>query len=86
MLANNLDVLAYERQPELALASLLTMMSSFPARQSPAVAESILGHLCLVADDERYPAPVRQCAARLIETWSGYAELAQPAATSGSFH
>lgn len=77
---------AYERQPELALASLLSMMSTFPARQSPAMAESILAHLCLVADDERYPATVRQCAARLIETWSHYADLTQPAEAPEQVH
>ena len=86
MPAPGFDVSAYERQPELALASLLTMMSSFPARQSAAIAESILGHLCLVADDERQPPPVRHCAARLIETWSNYVELSQAEGGGGQVH
>lgn len=86
MPANRFDLTVYERQPELALASLLTMMSSFPSRQSCAVAESILGHLCLIADDERYPAPVRQCAANLIETWSNYVDLAQAGESGASVH
>lgn len=73
------DLTAYEQQPELALVSLLSMMTAFPARRSAAVAESVLGHLCLIADDERYAEPLRQCAAHLIETWDRLADLSQPA-------
>ncbi len=72
------DLCAYEEQPELALVSLLSLMSSFPARHSPAVAESILGHLCLIADDERQAVAVRSCAERLIETWDHFADLCLP--------
>jgi hypothetical protein len=72
------DLTAYAEQPELVLVSLLSMMSAFPARHSAAIAESILGHLCLIADDERYAAPLRDCAVRLLETWDHLVELTQP--------
>lgn len=72
------DLSAYDEQPELALLSLLSMMSAFPARRSAAVAESIVGHLCLIADDERYAAPLRDCAVQLLETWDHLAELTRP--------
>ncbi|NTV12054.1 MAG: hypothetical protein HGA47_14980 [Zoogloea sp.] len=72
-----LDLSAYESRPELALVSVLTMMSQFPARLSPALAESIVGHLCLIADDDRHAEALRQCAAALIENWSNHLELAR---------
>ena len=77
------DLLAYERQPELALAALLQLMSRFPVRQSPALAEAILGHLCLVSDDPRYPAPLRLCAEQLLEGWEQFAELATGCPAAG---
>lgn len=72
------ELTAYENQPELAVVSLLSLMSAFPARHSAAVADSVIAHLCLIADDERYAEPLRQCAAQLIETWDHLAELSQP--------
>lgn len=72
--SDTFDLLAYEQQPELALAALLQMMSRFPQRQSPALADAILGHLCLVSDDARYPEPLRQCAEQLLDVWGNYAE------------
>lgn len=77
---------AYEQQPELALVSVLTMMSRFPTRQSVGMAESILGHLCLIADDERQIRAVRECATELLETWSNYVELAALKQSKNGLH
>lgn len=81
--SDTFDLLAYEQQPELALAALLQMMSRFPQRQSPALADAILGHLCLVSDDERYPEPLRQCAEQLLELWGNYAQQGCACPASG---
>lgn len=84
--SDTFDLLAYEQQPELALAALLQMMSRFPQRQSSALADAILGHLCLISDDERYSAPLRQCAEQLLELWGNYSqqECACPASAAVS--
>ena len=65
----------YRMQPELALAALLYLLSSFPARHSPAVAQAILDHLRLVEADARIAPCLRDCAARLVDDWEGYAVL-----------
>lgn len=48
--------------------------------------EAILGHLCLITDDERYPEALRQCASQLLETWSNYIELAKLPAGKHGLH
>lgn len=65
----------YRMQPELALAALLYLLSCFPACRSPAVAQAILDHLRLVEADARIAPCLRDCAARLVDDWRGYAVL-----------
>lgn len=72
---------AYAGRPELAIAALLHMMSRFPARRSPAMAEAIVRHLCLVAEDTRLALELRECARALIEDWRAFGTLAQPFAS-----
>lgn len=67
----------YAGNPDLALNTLLTLMSSFPATRSVNVAASILLHLCMVVEDARYPDALRECAETLLDTWSNYAELSE---------
>lgn len=82
----SLDVLRYEEQPELAIVSLMQLMSRFPERQSIAMADAILGHLCLLADDARYPEALRGCAQSLIETWAQLSSLAEVEECAGAVH
>lgn len=70
------DEAAYAHQPELAVVALLTMMSAFPARQSPAIAESVIAHLYRVSADARYAPALRDAAAQLVGSWVGYRRLA----------
>lgn len=69
----------YETSPDLALAALLTLMSSFPARRSPAVAQSIAAHLRVVSADVRLDSVLRGCAAQLVGNWEALTVLSQPA-------
>lgn len=69
---------AYETSPDLALAALLTLMSSFPAQRSAAVAQSIVTHLRVVSADERLDGILRGCAAQLVNNWEALILLSQP--------
>ncbi|MBS0369843.1 hypothetical protein [Zoogloea sp. LCSB751] len=68
----------YETSPDLALVALLTLMSSFPARRSAAVAQSIVTHLRVVSADERLDGILRGCAAQLVSNWEALTVLSQP--------
>lgn len=68
----------YRVQPELALAALPYLLSCFPARRSPAVAQAILDHLRLVEADARIAPCLRDCAGKLVDDWRGYAVLSGP--------
>jgi len=68
----------YEASPDLALVALLTLMSSFPARRSAAVAQSIVTHLRVVSADERLDGILRGCAAQLVSNWEALTVLSQP--------
>ncbi len=59
----------YDSSPELALAALLTLMTSFPARRSPALAGSIVAHLRVVSQDGRLDGVLRECAEQLMSNW-----------------
>ena len=65
----------YDTDPELALAAVLQLLSRFPARRSPAVAQAIAGHFRVIGSDPRLSACVRECAARLVGDWEAYAVL-----------
>ncbi len=65
----------YAGRPELALAAVLYLLSRFPARQSPAVAQAIVDHLHIIEGDARLADCLRDCAASLVEDWRGYAAL-----------
>jgi hypothetical protein len=65
----------YDSSPELALAALLTLMTSFPARRSPALARSILAHLRVVSQDGRLDAVLRVCADQLMSNWEAFEVL-----------
>jgi|GEM_PF-5449411 len=69
---------AYPTRPDLALVSLMQMMSRFPSRPSAAIAGSILEHLRMVAADERLAPELRQCARRLVDDWAAFEQLSQP--------
>lgn len=69
------DLPTYEAQPEQALAALMYLMSRFPARQSPAIAASIVSHLRLLESDTRFDESIRRCAEQMIDAWRGYAVL-----------
>ncbi len=79
----------YDTHPELALAALLQLLSRFPARRSPALAQTIASHFQVIAADARTPDCVRTCAQRLIPDWQAYAvlgELAAEGAQDGVLH
>ena len=59
----------YDSSPELALAALLTLMTNFPARCSPALARSIVAHLRVVSQDGRLDGVLRECAEQLMSNW-----------------
>ncbi|HMX15158.1 MAG TPA: hypothetical protein PKE24_13745 [Thauera aminoaromatica] len=65
----------YDTHPELALAAVLQLLSRFPARRSPALAQAIAGHFRVIGSDQRLSACVRDCAARLVAEWEAYAVL-----------
>ncbi|MBP6131439.1 hypothetical protein [Thauera sp.] len=65
----------YDTHPELALAAVLQLLSRFPARRSPALAQAIAGHFRVIGSDRRLSACVRDCAARLVAEWEAYAML-----------
>jgi len=67
----------YDTDPELALAAVLQLLSRFPARRSPAVAQAIAGHFRVIGTDPRLSACVRECAARLVGEWEAYAVLGE---------
>lgn len=69
---------AYESTPELALAALLSLMTSFPTRRSPAVARSVIAHLRVVSGDPRLDGLLRDCAAQLVGHWQALELLALP--------
>lgn len=69
------DPLRYDSRPELAIAALMYLMSRFPACRSPALANAIVTHLELVADDFRLAQALRDCAEHLVEDWRGYQAL-----------
>lgn len=59
----------YSKRPELAIVSLLYMLSRFPVTHCERMAESILAHLRFVACEPRLPEVYRDAAARLMEDW-----------------
>ena len=65
----------YDTDPELALAAVLQLLSRFPARRSPALAQAIASHFRVIGGDPRFSACVRECAARLVGDWEDYAAL-----------
>lgn len=69
------DAMRYEARPELALAAVMQLMSRFPARRSPLVADAVVKHLEVIAADERLPCEVRDCAREMCSEWAGYRSL-----------
>ncbi|QDF95758.1 hypothetical protein CJ010_03920 [Azoarcus sp. DD4] len=65
----------YESRPDLALAALLYLLSRFPARRTPAIAQAIVDHLRIVGEDPRIAACIRDCADGLVDEWRAYALL-----------
>ena len=78
----------FYQDPALTMASLLRMMSRFPSSCSPALAQSIAGHLQLLVTDGRQHPEIRLCAAELMPVWSQAATLLSPSNTevSGGLH
>lgn len=79
----------YDTHPELALAAVLQMLSRFPARRSPVLAQAIARHMEMIGRDPRISACVRQCAERLVADWQAYALLGEAASeerTGGVLH
>ncbi|MDO9598715.1 MAG: hypothetical protein Q7J47_13420 [Azoarcus sp.] len=66
---------SYGQEPELAISALLHLLSRFPARRSPALAQAIADHLRLVGGDPHITQCVRDCAAGLVAEWEAYAVL-----------
>ena len=64
---------AYDTHPELALAAVLQLLSRFPARRSPALAQTIARHFEVIGSDPRISGCVRECAVRLVGDWHAYA-------------
>lgn len=67
----------YDSHPELALAAVLQLLSRFPARRSPALAQTIARHFQVIGSDPRLSDCVRECAARLVGDWEAYALLGE---------
>ncbi|HPE03993.1 MAG TPA: hypothetical protein P5537_06820 [Thauera sp.] len=67
----------YDTDPELALAAVLQLLSRFPARRSPALAQAIASHFRVIGSDPRLSACLRDCAARLVRDWEAYAVLGE---------
>lgn len=60
---------AYPSRPDLAVAALLYLMTRFCARPCGNKADAILGHLLLVAADERHSKELRLTAEQLALEW-----------------
>ncbi len=75
--AAGVDAVEYADAPDLALAAVLQLLSSFPARRSPVVARAIAAHLAFIGGDARMPDSVRACASRLVGDWRAYAVLGE---------
>lgn len=73
----------YERNPELALAALLTLLTAFPARRSEAVAGAIVSHLKVVGADARLEPLLRDCAHNLLPKWEAFQLLSGGALPEG---
>lgn len=67
----------YESCPELALAALITLMTSFPSRRSPAIARSVLAHLEVISRDAGLDAVLRECALQLMGRWAALEQLCE---------
>lgn len=67
----------YESCPELALAALITLMTSFPSRRSPAIARSVLAHLEVISRDVGIDAVLRECALQLMGRWAALEQLCE---------
>jgi hypothetical protein len=65
----------YETAPDLALAALLTLMTSYPDHPTPAIARAIVAHLQVVSRDERHDAELSRCAAQLVSKWEAFESL-----------
>jgi hypothetical protein len=61
----------YDRHPELAIVSLLFMLSRQHATGCRVMAESIAAHFRFVANDPRYADILRNAAQRLGMEWQG---------------
>lgn len=59
----------YETAPDLALAALLILMTSYSTTPTPAIANAIVTHLQVVGRDERYSTALSQSAAQLVSKW-----------------
>lgn len=73
----------YTRHPELALVSLLFMLSRQHATGCRTLAESITAHFRFVANDPRHADILRNAAQRLSEEWQGLLDAADH---DGSVH
>jgi hypothetical protein len=73
----------YAQHPELALVSLLYMLSRQHATGCRTMAESITAHFRFVAGDARYADVLRNAAERLGMEWQGLLDAADH---DGSVH
>lgn len=73
----------YSRHPELAVVSLLFMLSRRHATGCRVLAESITAHFDYIATDPRYTDVLRNAAARLGAEWQGLLDAMQH---EGSLH
>ena len=73
----------YAQHPELALVSLLYMLSRQHATGCRTLAESITAHFRFVAGDARYADVLRNAAERLGMEWQGLLDAADH---DGSVH
>lgn len=70
------DQFAIDSQPGTGsgrLAGMLQLLSRFPARRSPALAQTIARHFEVIGSDPRISGCVRECAVRLVGDWHAYA-------------
>lgn len=72
------DAPRFDARPELALAAVMHLMSRFPERRSPVVADAVVKHLEVIAADARLAPELRECANSLCAEWQGYRCLAAP--------
>lgn len=68
----------YEASPELALAALITLMTSFPSRRSPAIARSVRAHLEVIGRAAGFDTVLRECALQLKGRWAALERLCEP--------